>query len=980
MATTRLSIAGERLDGDAATSRRMVSPVLAGREEQLAELVQAFDSARGGETRTVLVEAEAGGGKTRLVRELALRLGARARTLVGGCAELGGGGQPYGPFLAIARTLLRGDGDLALEASGGLASLLKSAGIAPSSALGDAARSRLFADTLALFEGLAGHRPLLLVIEDLQWADPSSRVLLEFLVANLRAPVLLVATLRSEELRQGRSLRRLVAALERLDGVGRLTLPLLSRREVAVQLGGILGRPPDPAVVAAVYHRGGGLPLFSEALVTAEGVVRCDVPGALRNLLLAAVDELPETTRSILRAAALGGSGVGDALLAAVTGVDGPPLVEALRPAVESRLLVEEGGGYAFRHALIRQAIAESLLATERERLHQAYATALESRFEGTRELGPALALACHWRGTRDATRALASAWSAARLAADCLAYGEQLEMLEQVLALWPHVPAAAARLGVERADVRELAADAACWAAETERGLVHAEAALSELDAGTQGPRVAALLLQRAALREQGLLAGDLDDLRAALALAPQPTRLRAECLGQLCRTLLVGDRAAEAAPLAAELQTLAARLGDEEFRIEAEITLGQIETLRGVDATAELEVAQADARRLGSTRLEVLAYIALTAALEARGELHRAIALGRAGLACAAQAGQARYRGVTIAQTLGRALAAAGQWAEADEVIDRSLALDPSPFGRSLLLLCRGEIAVGRGDLPSGREAIARLQVQAESGGLARSQRAAFLRLEIELHLAAGDSERALAPLASGLGSLGADPSQVWPLLATGMRAATDAAAARSRQSAAQAARCREALVAVAAAVSCSGPLDQAHRALFLAETARGAGTGDAAAWDTVAAAWERLDQPARRAYALLRAGEAAAAAGARGAAGERWRNAHALARTLGAQPLLDHLARLARRARLELDADRRPDERSACGLTGRELDVLRLLTEGRSNRSIGDALFIATKTVSVHVSNILGKLGVASRGEAVAEAHRLRLFDRA
>ena len=114
------------------------------------------------------------------------------------------------------------------------------------------------------------------------------------------------------------------------------------------------------------------------------------------------------------------------------------------------------------------------------------------------------------------------------------------------------------------------------------------------------------------------------------------------------------------------------------------------------------------------------------------------------------------------------------------------------------------------------------------------------------------------------------------------------------------------------------------------------------------------------------------------------------HAAATTMGAAPLRGELERLARLGRVELDRDRpggaddTPEDDTppaaaaveSLGLTARELEVLALVAEGRSNRQVADALFISAKTASVHVSNILAKLGVASRVEAAAVAHRLGL----
>ena len=146
---------------------------------------------------------------------------------------------------------------------------------------------------------------------------------------------------------------------------------------------------------------------------------------------------------------------------------------------------------------------------------------------------------------------------------------------------------------------------------------------------------------------------------------------------------------------------------------------------------------------------------------------------------------------------------------------------------------------------------------------------------------------------------------------------------------------------------------------------------------AWDEAAAAWEAVSEPYPRAQALLRAAEAALAGGDRDGAAGQLRVAAGLAAELGAEPLAQEIGLLARRARIVLGGPGSPAS-DGFGLTGRELEVLRLVAAGRSNRDIANELFISPKTASVHVSNILGKLGAASRGEAAAKAHALRLAD--
>jgi DNA-binding CsgD family transcriptional regulator/tetratricopeptide (TPR) repeat protein len=962
---------------------RAVSPVFAGRRAELTVLSSAFDDAVRGLPRMVLVGAEAGGGKSRLVAEFAAQVGGRAQTLAGGCAGLGAAGLPYAPFTAAVRQLVRQRGTAEVAALlrgrdiGELAGLLPEFGSPPAGTDPELSRARLFELLLALVEALGERLPLVLVIEDAHWADRSTRSLLSFLARNLRrARVLLVVTFRSDEVHRTHPLRLLLAELDRIDGVTRLELPRLSRGQVEVQLEGILDRPPEPAVTSAVYERGGGIPLFTEALVTADGTVRMGVPWSLQDQLLSTVKELPEPTQQVLRSAAAGCARVGHRLLAEATGLDDRALTAVLRPAVAANVLIADADAYVFRHELIREAVWEDLLPGERAQAERAFAEALEADPSLSGDRMAAFELALHWRGAQEYERALAAAWEAAVGAGARFAFAEKLQMLEQVLELWDRVPAAAEHTGVDRAGVIELAADAARWASEPERGLTLVEAALGEPSEAGDAARRASLLLLRAVFRQEQLLPGPVEDLRAALRLAGDPDRLRAQILAQLSRTLLIEDRHGEAKRPAEETLALARRLGDQESETEALITLAQIGTPVDDDTIANLQHARQTAERIGSVRLELRAYGALTHLLESRGDHERAIRTGREGLARAKQLGLARFAGV-LTQNLAESLTSAGRWDEALQVVDEVLALDPPPRGRIFLLLLRGQIAIARGELENAARMVQQLHLQ-PIGTQSQTFTLPVACLATEVRLAQGDLAGALGAARTVLTRvMDAEPRYLWPSLAMGMRACAEARAVRLPPEADRPAELRQTLQLGARHVARTGRVARAYGAMFDAEAARAAGHPDRAAWDAAAAAWESVGQPYRLAYALLRAAGAAAAAGDRDAAATRLRRAAELASQLRARPLAQQASQLARRARVEI-IGASPGAATPFGLTARELEVLRLVAAGRGNREIAAELFISPKTASVHVSNILGKLGVASRGEAAATAHRLHVFE--
>jgi DNA-binding CsgD family transcriptional regulator len=251
---------------------------------------------------------------------------------------------------------------------------------------------------------------------------------------------------------------------------------------------------------------------------------------------------------------------------------------------------------------------------------------------------------------------------------------------------------------------------------------------------------------------------------------------------------------------------------------------------------------------------------------------------------------------------------------------------------------------------------------------------------QLEIELHLAEGKTADAVSAAAEATAGpeLALDPRYAWPLITAAARAA--GAHAADREQASQAADLLGRVRAVAAGLPAYGPVQRANQLTFTAEALRAEGSAApdlGAAFDAAAAAWERIAQPYPLAAALLRGAEAALAADRDGAA-QRLQRASDLAESLGARPLRQEATELARSARIRPARTRGHAPAAPLGLTAREFEVLRLVADGRSNPEIAVRLFISPKTVSVHVSNILAKMGVVGRGEAAAAAYRQGLFD--
>ncbi len=515
---------------------RTSSTALVGRDAELQQLADALKRARSGEAAVVLVGGEAGAGKTRLVEEFTARAGAGGvRVLVGRCLELGEEGLPFAPFAGALRDALRQDGPAIF---GGqeqdLARLLPELGPAgpPSGADLDAGRGRFFDLVAGLFERIAAERPLVLVIEDLHWADRSTRDLVGFLLRSGRGGrAMLVATYRTDELHRGHPLRPFLAELDRVRSVERLELDRLDRDATAAILADLRGAVPTAATVDNIHSRSQGNPFFIEELAACPDG-GCSLPDTLRDLLLARVDQLPEPSQQVLRIAAAGGQRIGHRLLTHVAGVSELELDSALRAAVAAQLVVADadGDGYEFRHALVREAVHDDLLPGEHARLHARYAAAIEADPGLVGASRAPIEIAHHWYSAHDHARALVAAFEAAHAAGERYAFAEQQRLLERVLELWEQVPAEVRPAGADRLGVLERTLIAAIAAGDFGRALKLTKAGLKEVDREEEPLRAARLLEQQAKVLR---LLGKSDGLEQ-WRLALRPGGRAARQLGQ--------------------------------------------------------------------------------------------------------------------------------------------------------------------------------------------------------------------------------------------------------------------------------------------------------------------------------------------------------------------------------------------------------------------------------------------------------------
>ena len=841
-------------------SGRASSPVLVGRDEQMAALEAAFASARQGGPSAVLLGGEAGVGKSRLVSEFGRTAAlAGARVLTGGCLALGTDGLPFAPFTAVVRDLVHEMGADAVASmlpgrtTRGLARLLPELGEPDTGGDPAEARARLFEEVLSALDHLTRHSPVVLVIEDAHWADRSSRDLLTFLIGNQRAlsGLLIVVTFRSDELHRTHPLRPLLAALDRIAWVERVELPRLTRNDTGQLVVRILGRQPTGDLADALYHRSAGNPLFVEALLCCDGELSAELPESLRDLLLESVRRLPDDTQEVLRVASAGGETTGHALLGAVTGLDEGALTRAVRPAVIANVLHPRGDGYAFRHELIREAVHDDLLPGEHGRMHSRFAEAIDADPALVPPGRAAVEMAHHWHSAHDSAWALIGAWQAAAQAGRAVADAERLSLLARVLELWDQVPDAAERIGADHIEVLEEAVSAARNAREFERGIALASSALKELDPAAEPVRVAKMLGRRGHFRMKLGRKDYTRDLEDALEYVPAdispPTRM--EILLELahCPPRVTNERS-----YAEEALAIARRTGDEANEANALLMLAMFNADPGQQAASDSGpldlIAQARdmAERRGAEDVLLHAAVNESHLLEGAGEHERAAEAARRATASADAELLSRTSGTVLAANQAEPLFALGRWDEALKVSRGALDLylAPGPMNRALQQVIIGSIVLARGDLAAAAQSVMTARDALRSARYEDQHQLPLARLEILFALAKDGPVAALAAASQIMDRFdlsGSSPRYGWPVVTAGasavLAAARLAGVSRDERLRDEAAAAADRLRAIAEKLEMFGPAQRACQLTFAAADAGAAhllrafpGAGDA------------------------------------------------------------------------------------------------------------------------------------------------------
>ena len=982
---------------------------LVGRSRELAQLRAALAEAAAGRPSLAFVVGESGVGKSRLVAELgALAAADGTRVLSGECVELGEGELAYAPLVTALRPLVRDSDPVLAELPAGiraeLATLLPGLGDGAERMRGAGDQARVFEALLAVLEGLARTAPVLLVIEDLHWADASTRAFLRFLAATLGdEPVLVLASYRPDELHRRHPLRPLLAELERVRAL-RIDLSGLTRDELREQLEEILGAPPDATLVERLYARSEGNPLFTEELLAAGLDGRGAVPPSLAAALALRIERLGDQAREVVRVLSAGGR-LPDAVLAEVAGLEPRILRDALREAVASQIVVLDGDLFSLRHALLREAVHDDLLPGERAELHRALARALQASPDtpaGGAQV--AAAIAHHYLAAGDQPAALTASVRAGVAAMDVQAYREAATLFERALELWERVPGAAELTGADEVDLLERAAACHFYADDVQRSVTVAKRALALIDDAAE-PRRAAWIYGLTARGLWGLLRPEEAvaalDRGLALLAGDEPSPERAGLLAQQAKTLTVQSRYHRAVAVArralaeqAQLSTPGGYHVDEIGALNA-LGVSLMATGERDEGAAALRRALALAHERGHLQDITVAAVNLADALHQTGNSAEALEVARA---AHAQVASLPTRQGWLALSIAQVSFDSGDWEAAEAAlaeVDRR-----RPVGGNWELdprLRHAELALGRDERELARAQLARAAELAVD-----SREPQYLgvlgALQAELAAREGDIEGARAAVDDALDRIefcSDDALRMALVSAAGLAAEASAAhAARDMgDTAAVETALAHAELLIARVRACAedgGPLESAYLAHAEADYCRARGSEQAGRWIEAAARWDVLGRPYPAAVARWRHAEALVAAGDRDAAATVGGAAMAAAERLGATWLAGELESLAARGRLRLcdgdgdgDGDRlgespvgADEDDDPFGLTPRERQVLALVAAGATNREIGRQLYMAEKTASVHVSRILSKLDVRSRTEAAGVAHRLGL----
>ncbi|MDT4990762.1 MAG: hypothetical protein QOH97_654 [Actinoplanes sp.] len=920
---------------------------LVGRAATLAGVRSALLDVGPAGTAAVFLTGESGVGKSRLLRETAEAMRTQGVAVLSGtCLDIGDA-LPLHPVLQALRTFETPPAE------------------------GDDAGALLDRVSRAL-RALAGDSRLLLVLDDLQWADRSTRQLLLYLLAGLgELNLSVLAAVRAESLQGTHPLRRVLAELRRLRSVRVLDLSPLDREQTSELVTAIAGAGLAPEDADRVYKRSGGNPFVAEELARDLRDGRVELSDTLREIFLSRLEELPVAARSVVQAVATGVEPVTHEALALVVAMPAPELIEAVRATVAHRFVASDAAGYRLRHRLVAEVLAEVLLPAEQRALHRRFAEALEA------DPGPAdhARLAHHWQQAGKPARALPSVIAAAHAA-------ERLYGFAEAHRYWSLALTLTGDTEQDRTELLGHAAESAYQCGEHARALSR----LEELAGRADAPGPCELHLRRARyLAAAGRSATAEIEYEKALTVPACTPREQASAAAHLAELLLHLGRYADAGSRARQALELAEQVdGSTADLVRASAALGFSAAFRE-DPDAGLAVirhALEIAEQTGHPDDIGCAYLHLAELLTGPlNNIEEGVLVARRGAEKLAGLGVGRSYQTRLLAIAGNGLFRVGQWNEADRVLEAAMRNKPSGADAVELLLARCRLWVGFGDVAAATRDLDAVATVLAGGGARHVLPMLTLRAGLAMWL--GRHAEARAAVQRGLTETRSDDLVLLGVLAWhGLRAEAEAHT-RGGEPVDPAAMRRLRVVVDRLAKGAGDaapqvrPTIDGYLDLCVAELSRIEDRPDPEPWARAAAVWDKRKQPYPAAYSRLRQAEALfAVKRRRTTATAALREAWTTAQAMGARPFAAEISSVATRARVSLssDADTVPMARPAAGpedelsvLTDREREVLAAVAEGLTNKEIGLRLFISERTVGVHVGHIFDKLQVRSRVQA-------------
>ena len=965
---------------------------LVGRDAERELVSSVLRGVQAGRPSALLVAGEPGIGKTSLVTEVTTLPEAEGHLVLWGrCLRFGADSSPYLPITAMLSQWHRQADEP--ERARVLAGAEHLATIAPSlgAASGPADAARVVPLVAVVLDRIAQRTPLVLVVDDAQWADGSSLDLLAYVLAGFTSGQRLgvLVTYRDTELGEGHRLHGWLADTTRLPAVSRLRLGRLGFSDAEALVARLRGTEASSRLAAEIFPRSGGNPYYTELLARRPADVHDpDSGGDLRQALLSSWHRLDPAARELLQLLAVGGRPVAVEVLERLWATRrGEPaqVVPALEDATTAGLTAQQRDGEIwFHHPLLAEVIASTLGPASRGEIHRQYVAILQA----PDELAPASRaahLALHHHGAGDIDAALVWSLRAADAAAEVRGYSEVSEHLHRACRLWEHATDDARVEAGDRIALLRRASDSAWSAGEYMLAVQLREEAVALAEA-----------------------AGDASGVvRLRLTLLHRRVVCGLEPLFQVASVRLVLDRAAEACPGAPEHAQALALTAFAEYW-----SGGRVEAVLHCDAAVEM------ARRSGS--VESLAW-ALSVRSQITGNRSDELADAEHAAELATQAGDPELMGVAalmLANCLERAgrrsdavggvlvtfrhlmrtssvhdsmwaqpqfaallLIELGRWKEARDVLRELLSLRQAPRHGSFVRAVAALLALRTGDLEAGHSHLARARENVSAG---TDDADVLAYIEVEELWSLGEHREALSRVARLL----AEDAVVDPVTADeGLVLASHVAADLAEQPGArpEAVDLLEQLEGIRA----SGPtppfapassddlLHPAYGLVLAAERARCHGADDAVErWKDAVSACHAADLVWEEALASYHLGRALLARrGSRRETAEALRRAARIATELWATPILRSVEELARQTHVPLGEPDPVDEddQPLPGLTPREREVVAQVVAGRTYAEIAAALFISEKTVSVHVSNLLRKTGTTSRVELAELARR-------